>query len=114
MDALVHEHARAVGADLALRVEVRQHRRRHGVVQVGIVEDDQRRLAAQLQGDVLERQRGIGHHRLARAHLAGERNLGHLRMAHQQLAGARIALQHIEHAWRQARLGVDLGQARRR
>ena len=69
------EDAGAVRADLAGRVEVGQQRARHRIVEVGVVEDDQRRLAAELERHVLERLRRVRHHRLAGADLAGERHL---------------------------------------
>ena len=42
VDGALHEHARAVGADFASRIEVGKQSRVHGVVEVGIVEHDER------------------------------------------------------------------------
>ena len=53
--AVVHEDARAVRADLAGRIEIGEQRAGDRVVEVGVVEDDQRRLAAELERDVLQR-----------------------------------------------------------
>ena len=67
----------------------RAARRRHRVVELGIVEHDQRRLAAELERDVLERLRRVAHHRLAGAHLAGQRHLADAGMAGQQAGRSR-------------------------
>ena len=110
----VHEHPGAVGAHLALGVEITQQRAGHGVIQVGVLEHDQRRLAAQFQG---HRFQGIGggtHHRLAGAHLAGERDLVDARVRGQRLAGFREALHHVEHAVRQAGFLEHFRQTQRR
>ena len=58
-DRSVHEHARAVRAHLARRIEIAEQRARHRVVEIGIVEDDDRRFAAELERHLLERRRGI-------------------------------------------------------
>ncbi len=79
LDAFVDEDAGAVRADLAGGVEIGEERAGHRIVEVGIVEDDERRLAAELQRHVLQRRRRVGHHRLAGADLAGERDLGDVR-----------------------------------
>ncbi len=50
-----HEHASTVGADLTRAVEVGHHRDVGGAIQIGVVENDQRGLAAQLHGHFLER-----------------------------------------------------------
>ena len=76
----MHEHARAVRADLAGGIEVREQRAGHRVVELGVVEDDQRRLAAELERHVLQRRRRIAHHGFAGAHLAGERDLADVGM----------------------------------
>jgi hypothetical protein len=60
---------------------------------------------------------GVGgglHHPLAGGHRPGDRHLGHARVRGQRGAGGPGALHHIEHARRQAGLGVDLGQLQRR
>ena len=79
MTARVDEDAGAVRADLAGRVEIAEERARDRIVEIGIVEDDQRRLAAELQRDVLQGLRRVGHDRLAGPDLAGERDLGDAR-----------------------------------
>ena len=47
-DSLLHEHPRAVGADLALGVEVAHHGGGHGLFQIGVVKNHQGRFAAKL------------------------------------------------------------------
>ncbi|MNF77113.1 hypothetical protein D3C84_592510 [compost metagenome] len=107
-----HEHPGAVGADLAGAVEVGHDRDVGGAVEVGVLEDDQRRLAAQLHGHFLEGGTGgAGHDLLAGAGAAGEGNLLDPRVFGQPLADfAAAAGEHVEHAVRQAGLAVDLGQ----
>ena len=61
VDALLHEDARAVGADLAGRIEIAEHGAADGVLDVGIVEDDERRLAAELHRRVLHLRAGERH-----------------------------------------------------
>ncbi len=106
------EHAGTVGAHLARAVEVGHHGDVGGLVQVGVGADDQRRLAAQLHGHFLERgARGAGHDLLAGGGAAGEGDLLDARVLGQPAADfAAAAGQYVEHAVRQAGLGVDLGQ----
>ena len=108
----MHEDARAVRADLAGRIEIGEQRARDRIVEIGILEDDQRRLAAELQRHMLQRRGGIGHHRLAGADLAGERDLGDRRMPREQPAGIGKALHDIEDAVGNAGLAHDLGELR--
>ena len=96
MDRFVDEDPGAVGADFPLGVEVGHEGRGNGVVEVGIVKDDQRALPAQLQSHVLESGGGVRHHDLAGPDLAGERDLGHPGMGNQSLAGAVVTLDHVE------------------
>ncbi len=72
LDRGVHEHASRVRTHRARGIKIREQRAAHGVVQVGVVEHDQRRFAAQFERHVLERLRGVAHHGLAGAHLARE------------------------------------------
>ncbi|SVK51774.1 Uncharacterised protein [Acinetobacter baumannii] len=111
-----HEDAGAVGAHLAGTVEVGHHGDIGGAIQIGVVEDNQRRFAAQLHGDVLQRRtRRVGHHLLAGFHPAGEGHFGDARMVGQVLPHFRPAAgHHVEHAVRQAGFGVDFRQLQRR
>ena len=54
VDALLDHQPGARTAALALVEEESEVRHLHGLVKVGVVQDDERRLAAQLQGDLLE------------------------------------------------------------
>ena len=55
------KHAGAVGAHLARAVEVGHHRGIGGAIQVGVVENDQWRLAAQLSGTTVKSIRHYEH-----------------------------------------------------
>ena len=112
LQVLGHEHAGAVGADLAGAVEVGHHRGVGGAIQVGVVEDDQRGLAAQFHGHVFERRtRSAGHDFLAGVGAAGERDFLDARVLGQPGADFTAAAgQYVEHASRYAGFGVDLGQ----
>ncbi len=107
-----HEHAGTVGADLAGAEEVGHHRDVGGAVEVGVIADHQRRLAAQFHGHFLQRRgRGAGHDLLAGGDAAGEGDLLDHRVLGQPLADlAARALHHVEHAGGHAGFGVDLGQ----
>jgi hypothetical protein len=110
-----HEHAGAIGADLTGAVEVGHHGDVGGAIQIGVVENDQRRLAAQFHGHFLERRtRGAGHDFLAGVGAAGERDFLDARVFGQPGADfATTAGQHVEHAIREAGFGVDLSQLER-
>ena len=58
-DAALDQHTRAGAAELAVHHDERRHDLWHHHVQVGIVEHDQRRLAAQFQVQALERFRAV-------------------------------------------------------
>jgi len=113
VDALLDEEPRSGAADLALvqpdRVDHPFDRR----VEIGIVEDDEGRLAAELQRQALA---GAGG-RLADfppdLGRAGEGDLGDARMGDDRLAGAAIAGDDVDHACRQAGLPAHLGKEQR-
>ena len=103
--ALLHEQARAGQAHLA-GVVVLAGRLGRGGVEVGVLEHDQRALATQLAGERHEVARrrdadlpgGLGR--------AGERDPAQQRMGDERGAGLLAdALQHVEHAGREA--GLD-------
>src|SRR5207302_3092584 len=101
--AAVHEHTLAVRAHLARRVEISEQRARHGVIQSRILEHDERGLAAELEGYLLQRRGGIGHDGLAGTDLAGERDLADAGMTRQEPPGLRPALRHLEYPLGQSR-----------
>ena len=108
------EDAGAVGADLTGAVEVRHHRDVGGAVEIGVGEDDQRRLAAQLHRHFLQGgTAGRRHHLAAGLDAAGEGDLLDTGMLGQHGAHAAVALDDVEDAVGQARFGVDLGQFQR-
>ena len=107
------EHAARRGAVLAgvvVRVLAQVLDQR---VDVGVVEHDHRRLAAQLEVHPLERVgRGPGDH-LAGGDVAGERHHGDARVRDQRRAGGlALAGDDVEHAGRQD-VGGDLGEPQR-
>src|SRR5919201_175168 len=59
---LLHDHTRRGGEALARRPERRPDDPVDGELEVGVVEDDDRVLAAELEMDVLEAVGGIAHH----------------------------------------------------
>ena len=75
LDRLVDEQPRSGGADFALAVENADGRAAHGRVQIGIGKHDVRRLAAELERDVLQRVGGGPHDALARGRVARKRDL---------------------------------------
>ena len=80
-------------------------------LQVGVGKDQVGRLAAQLQGDPLDRPGRPGHDALPDLGRAGEGDLGHVRVLDQPPADhpARPG-EHVDHPWRDARLGEVLAQ----
>ena len=103
VDAVLHQQAGAGGADLPAVARENVRGVGGGFVQVGVLEDDVRRLAAQF-----ERQRdhpvgGDVPDLLARAHASGERDFAHQRMRHQRRPGlAACAQHHVEDTRRQS------------
>ena len=82
-----------------------------GGVQVGVVEHDLRRLAAQFQRDGHVVVGGGVRHHLAGLRRAGEGDVIDARMGRQRRAGlVAVAGDDVQRAGRQAGLGRDLGQ----
>ena len=111
--ATLHEYAGAVGADLALGVEVAHHRGGHRLLDIGVVENQQRRLAAELHRHPLERCRCGLHHFFAGGNRPGQRHLGHVGVCGEQGAGVATPLQHVENARWNPGLQVNFGQLER-
>src|SRR5579864_4691342 len=115
VDLLLDEQARAGGADLALAVEDAVVGALHRGVEIGVGEDDVRRLAAQLEGDTLDGGGGAAHDVAPDLGRAGEGDLGHLRVLDQGVADRRAAARDdVQDARRQAGLGRQLGELERR
>ena len=110
LDGAMHEHARAVRADLAGGIEVTEQRAADGVLEDGVIEDDERRFAAELERHLLQRGGRIRHDRFARPDLAGQGDLADLGVCGEQAAGVRHALHDLKHALRQPRLAENLAQ----
>jgi hypothetical protein len=86
---VLHEDPRPVGTDLPGGIEIRVDRGRHRILQIGVVEDDQGRLAAQFHRRVFQARGRGGIDLAARGHRSGERDLGHARVADQRGAHLR-------------------------
>ncbi|VTR69300.1 hypothetical protein DESC_740039 [Desulfosarcina cetonica] len=83
----------------------------HGPVQVGVVEDDERCVAAQFQGDLLDRGRAGGHEPPADLGGAGEAEFAYRRVGGQLAADlAGRAGDHIENTGRNPRPAGQFGQ----
>ena len=80
------------------------------VVEIGVVEEDGRRLAAQLEADPLEVGPAGGPDLTAGRRRPGERHLVHARVIDQVLADLATGRDHAEDALGQAGIGEDLGQ----
>ena len=85
VDTGLHQHAVRAHTGLPSVAELRGHRARDGRVHVGVVEDDQRRVATELQGDLLQRPRALRHQQLADGGRAGEAQLAHAGVGGEQL-----------------------------
>ncbi len=112
-DALVDQQARAGAADLPLVEPDGVHHPFDRAVQVRVVEDEKRRLAAQLQRQALARPRRRLADQPADLGRAGEGDLVDAGMPDQQLAGAAVALDDVDHPGRQAGVAADPGEGGR-
>ena len=81
VDTGLDEHA--VGTDTRLpRVAKLRHRHRgHHVIEIRIVKDEERRIAAKLEGDLLDRARALLHQNLADLRGTSKRELANNRVA---------------------------------
>ena len=81
-------------------------------VEVGVVHDDDRVLAAELEVDVLEVVGRVPHHRDAGLARAGERDDGHVRVPDEPVADrAAAAVDDVDDARRNAGLDEQLDEA---
>ncbi|MDT4842497.1 hypothetical protein FQZ97_764040 [compost metagenome] len=105
------QHARRGGADLALVPEDAEHDPLDSSLDVAVGEDDEGRLAAQLQADVFDVAGGGLHDAAAGGHAAGEGQLVDARVLGQRCAGVRAHTgHHVEHARGQPGLVGDTRQ----
>ena len=51
-NSLVHKNPRAVGANLARRIEIREQSAGNGFVEICVLEDDQRGFSAKFKGHI--------------------------------------------------------------
>ena len=110
-----HEHPRPGGAGLAAVDEAVGQADLDGLAEVGVVEHDERALAAQLERHLLDGVGGDRHDALARGGRAGERDHVDVGVRGDRLADDRAeAGDEVEDAGGQADLLEDLGQRVRR
>src|SRR5579862_4993393 len=88
---LVRDHARRSGAALARRPECRPHDAVDGEVEIRVVHDDDRVLAAELEVHVLERVRAGGEHLHAGLARACQRDDANVGMAHHPVSDVAAA-----------------------
>ena len=106
-----HDHARRRVAGLAGVVEHVHHAAGHRLGEVGVVEDDVRRLAAEFLADALDGRRGALGDVDAGAGRAGERDHVDVRMlAHGGADLGAEAVDQVEHALRHAGFMQDFGE----
>ncbi len=101
VDRALHEDPRAGGAAFAVDREDREQRRVERAIEIGVVENEHRRLAAELHRILLEAR--AFHDPLAGDRAAGKRHRAHVRMPHERIAGRRaVTLHDVQHAGRDA------------
>ena len=113
-DGLLHQHAAAGAADVALVEEDAVDDALDGLVQRRVVEDDVRGLAAQLQRQAAAGAGQRAGDRAADLGGAGERDLVQAGVGDQRRAGLAGAREDVDDARRQVGLLEDLGQQQRR
>ncbi len=104
----------AIGADAGLAhvAEFRDHGAFDRGIEIGVIEHDERRVAAEFEAELLHADRGLPIKNLAHFGRAGETDHAHRRMLAQHLAdGSGLTGQHVEHTLREAGL---LGQRSQR
>jgi hypothetical protein len=113
VDRFLHQQARTGAADLALVEPDRIDQAFDGGVQVGVVEDDEGRLAAQFQRQLLAAAGGGLADDAADFGRAGEGQLVDARVVDDGFAHAAVAGDDVDHAGRHAGLLADLGEQQR-
>ena len=115
MDRPLHQESRTGDAGLPGRGENAGDHALHRVVQVGVVEDDVGRLAAELHRHALQTARGRFVDALTSGVRAGERHLGHQRVLDQRPAHlVTESGHHVHDSGREARLLHQRHQLQRR
>ena len=113
-DRALDQEPAARRAHLAGVAEGGAHRGGRRGVEVGVVEDDVRALAAELQGEALGRRRRGAHHQAADLGRAGEADVLHVGVADQRRADLAVPGEHVDDARRDARLLADRGDPQHR
>ncbi len=112
MDRVLDEEPRPRQADLP-RVVVLVHGLLHGRVEVGVREDQEGCLAAELEGDRREVRAGRGGDELPGVDRAGERDPAHVGMGDERRAGLLAdPLNHVEGAVGHPGVACDVGEER--
>ena len=101
-EALVHQDQPGGHADLPLVQKAAPGGAADGAVEIGVVEHDQRILATQFQGHLLQVAPGAFRHLASGLGRAGEGDHPHLGMGAERRAGLGTPGQHLQHAPRQA------------
>src|SRR5690606_20289354 len=104
MDAFLHEEAGTGAADLTLVEPYGIDHAFYGRVEIGVVEDDEGRLAAELQRQALAGTGGRLADAAADFRRAGEGDLGDARMLDDLLAGRPVAGDDVDDTFRQTGL----------
>ncbi len=112
--ALLHQQPVRADAGLAGVAVLAGDRARDRRIEVGVVEHDERRVAAELERHLLHRPRALRHQQLADLGRAGEGQLAHARIARQHAADlARGPGDDVEDARRDAGARGELGERER-
>ena len=112
--AVLHEEAVRADARLPAVAILRRDRPLHRRVQIRIVEHDERRVAAELERELLHRGRALGHQRLADRGRSRERQLADRGIRGQLAADlGRRSGDDVEHALRHAGALGKLGERQR-
>src|SRR5205809_706060 len=102
VDRPLHENAAACRADFALVDEDAEERPVYRRLEIGVGEEDIGRLAAELEGDLLQRAGGAAHDDLPNLDAAGERDFINVCVLDERGArGFAGAGDDVDHAWRQ-------------
>ena len=112
---VLHQDPVRADARLARVSELRRDRALHRVLQIAVFKHQKRRVAAQLQPELLHRPRRFADQILPHRRGACKRQGAHVRRLQQRLAHLlavrRGAADHVEHAWRDAGALGEEGQA---
>src|SRR5580765_8492076 len=114
VDRSLDENAAAGRTDFALVEEDAEQRAFDRNLEIGVREEDVRRLAAELERNLLQRVRRAAHDRLADFHAAGESDLVDIGMSDDRCAGDfSPSSDNVDHAGRKAGVG-ETGRQRER